>query len=156
MAVRRSVTGMTIGLAVLLLGAWMVLAPQPGLAHGSKHKGLDISHPWVAPTPDVKVPAIVRFDIKNTGKQADRLVSASTPAATRVEIVDAAGGASAAKSAAVPTFEVGPGQSVSLSVEGVHLRLIGLKKPLSAFDTFELTLNFAKAGKVAVEVLVDE
>ena len=43
-----------------------------------------------------------------------------------------------------------------LSADGPHLLLGGFKKRLSAYDTFKLTLVFEKAGRIEVEVMVEE
>ena len=37
---------------------------------------------------------------------------------------------------------------------GYHMMLVGLKKPLKEGDTFPMTLQFERAGKVDVKVYV--
>ena len=44
--------------------------------------------------------------------------------------------------------------SVVLKPGSYHVMLIGLKKPLTAGETFPLTLTFAKAGNISVTVPV--
>jgi copper(I)-binding protein len=46
------------------------------------------------------------------------------------------------------------GGSVVLKPGSYHVMLIGLKKPLTAGETFPLTLTFAKAGNISVTVAV--
>ena len=48
------------------------------------------------------------------------------------------------------------GESVELLPSGAKLRLGGVKKALSAYDTFQMTLIFERAGQIEVEVLVEE
>lgn len=43
-----------------------------------------------------------------------------------------------------------------LRLDGPHIVLSGLKKPLRAYDSFALTLVFEKAGTVNVQVSVEE
>jgi periplasmic copper chaperone A len=46
------------------------------------------------------------------------------------------------------------GGSVVLKPGSYHVMLIGLKKPLTAGETFPLTLTFEKAGNVSITVPV--
>ena len=46
------------------------------------------------------------------------------------------------------------GGSVVLKPGSYHVMLIGLKKPLTAGETFPLTLTFAKTGNISVTVAV--
>jgi len=48
------------------------------------------------------------------------------------------------------------GSQVKFMPGGYHIMLMGLKQPLKAGDRFPLTLKFAKAGSVTVEVLVEK
>ena len=45
--------------------------------------------------------------------------------------------------------------SLTMVPGGTHLMLVGLKKPLTAGDTFALTLTFEQAGKTEVTVQVE-
>jgi copper(I)-binding protein len=54
----------------------------------------------------------------------------------------------------VSSIDVPAGGTVSLQPGGLHIMLIDLKEPLRQGETFPLTLTFAKAGKVAVDVPV--
>ena len=95
--------------------------------------------------------------LENTGNSADRLLRASTPIATRVEMhtmaVDAQGvmrmreieGIALASRAKI---QMRPGM-------GMHLMLIGLKEPLKDGARFPMTLEFEHAGKVDVTVVVE-
>ena len=52
--------------------------------------------------------------------------------------------------------DVPAGGKTALEPGGLHVMLIGLKAPLKEGDKFPLTLTFAKAGKVDVEVIVEK
>ena len=49
---------------------------------------------------------------------------------------------------------IDPGKTVKLSPGGYHLMLFDLKSPLKQGDTLPITLEFEKAGKVAVSLEV--
>ena len=51
-------------------------------------------------------------------------------------------------------LNVPAGGSVTLKPGSYHVMLIGLKRPLTAGETFPLTLSFAKAGNISVTVPV--
>jgi copper(I)-binding protein len=94
--------------------------------------------------------------VMNHGGEADRLVSAATPAARAAdihmtEVVDGVMKMKAAGPLDIPamgTIEMKPG--------GYHIMLIGLKAPLRKGDEIEITLSFEKAGEVAVKVPVGD
>ena len=52
--------------------------------------------------------------------------------------------------------DLGTGKSLQLTPAGSRLLLLGVKKPLAAYDSFKMTLIFEKAGIVEVEVMVEE
>jgi copper(I)-binding protein len=86
--------------------------------------------------------------IKNGSGRTDRLLSASTPRATRVELNATGKGAAA--------FTVRSGEALGLAGDGPSVVLVGLKKPLQAYDDFKMTLVFEHAGPVAIDVMVEE
>ena len=54
----------------------------------------------------------------------------------------------------VKAIDVNVGESAVLKPGGIHVMLIGLKQPLREGETFPLTLTFAHAGALTVEVPV--
>src|SRR5512132_4333375 len=54
----------------------------------------------------------------------------------------------------VSLIDVPAGESVDLQPGGLHIMLIDLKEPLKQGETFPLTLTFAKAGTMTVQVPV--
>jgi periplasmic copper chaperone A len=87
--------------------------------------------------------------IKNTGAAGERLLGASSPLVSKVVILDPQGKETTGLAIA------GHGE-VSLRSAGPQMVLSGLKKPLRAYDSFDLMLAFEKAGEVKIEVLVEE
>jgi len=137
-------------LAMLLLAA-ATLAPSAGLSHSHKRKNLEIGHPYTMAGPEKSATtAQVFMTIKNSGASPERLLSASTPRAAKVELTVADG---AMKDQA---FTIGPGKTLVLGPKGGHLIMTGVKKAFSAYDDFKMTLVFEKSGRMVVDVMVEE
>ena len=97
------------------------------------------------------------FIIENTAAEADQLLSASSSIADRTElhthISDANG---VMQMVEVPEgFAVPAAGTHALARGGDHVMFLGLKQPMNHGDMIELTLTFAKAGDVVVQVPVD-
>lgn len=139
-------------LLCLLLAA--LLAP-PATAHSHKKKNLEIVHPWTSETRQKgAATARVFMTIKNSSRAPDRLLSASTPRAEKVEL--SAGDAAAVDGKSAARFGVDAGKALVLRPGGLHLILTGLKQPFHAYDDFKMTLVFEKAGQVMIDVVVEE
>jgi copper(I)-binding protein len=54
----------------------------------------------------------------------------------------------------VKSLPIAPGSPIQFSPGGYHIMLTGLIQPLSAGQTFPLTLNFADGGRVTTTVTV--
>ena len=133
-------------LSLLAAALLTALTPQLATAHQVKHKALQIVHPWAHESPaGGATEASVFMTIRNKGRTADRLVSASTSRAAEARLI---GGTSTA-------FAVKPGKELTLSVAHGHVHLLGLTKPLYMHDNFALTLVFEKAGRIEVEVHIE-
>ena len=52
-------------------------------------------------------------------------------------------------------MELAAGAAVELKPGAEHLMLIGLRQPLKAGDSIEMTLQFEKAGRQTVQVKVE-
>lgn len=95
------------------------------------------------------------LQIENRGKTDDSLLSASSPAAARVEIHTMSMEGDVMKMRALDKLDIKAGQTVAMKPgSGVHLMLMGLKKPLLAGESIPVTLNFRNAGKVEVTAQV--
>ena len=92
--------------------------------------------------------------LKNTSAVNDQLVAASTPVSATAELHNHIKEGDVVRMRQVPSIEVPAGGSVALQPGGLHVMLLGLKQPLREGETFPLTLTFAHAGAVTVEVPV--
>lgn len=145
----------TFAISLLVLST---LGGVPAQAHDFKAGDLRIDHPYATPTrPGLTTGAVYFRGIRNTGDAADRLLSATTPVAGRVEIHRMQMQADVMQMRAVPSLEIPAGATVPLrhgSPDGYHLMLLDLKAPLKDGDRFPVTLSFEKAGVREVNVWV--
>lgn len=89
------------------------------------------------------------------GGQADRLVSATSAAASTVELHETFDDNGVMRMRPVPGgFEISAGGTLELKPGGKHIMLIGLAAPLEAGQEIEITLNFEKADPITVKVPV--
>jgi len=94
------------------------------------------------------------LQIENKGAD-DTLLSGSSLAASRVEIHTMSMEGDVMKMRSLEQLELKSGQRIAMKPgSGIHIMLMGLKKPLVTGDTFPLTLNFRNAGKIETTVEV--
>jgi len=140
---------------VLVCMVLAVVVVPPATAHSHKGKNLEVVHPWTPETTEKDATtARVFMTIKNSARVADRLISASTPRAEKVELATGQGGGEHGQAAG--PFSIAPGRPLVLHAKGQHLLLTGLKKGLLAYEDFQLVLVFEKAGRMTVDVIVEE
>ena len=96
------------------------------------------------------------FEIRNNGKQPDRLLSASTPVAKKVEMHVTERAGEVAKMRQLRVFEVPARERLTLEPNGAHLMLVDLVQPLKKGERFPMTLRFERAGEVEVQFEVQE
>ena len=141
-------------LKALSIALTATLAASAAHAHSHKLKALEIVHPWCIETEDTAKPVVVSMTIKNAGSKPDRLLRASASSAVKAEL--RAGVPPDAEGGVIASIPVDGRGEVNLKRGGPHILLTGVKKQLSPYDSFLMTLTFARAGKVEVEVMVEE
>lgn len=128
-----------------------ILVVTPAFAHnGVTHLGpINISMPFTRATlPNAPVGGGF-LTIENTGTEADRLVSASSPVAAETQIHEMAMEGDVMKMRQLPDgLDIPAGETVVLAPGGFHLMFMGLKQPLVEGETVVVTLTFEKAGSV--------
>lgn len=113
---------------------------------------LAFSNAWVRATPPNAKVAGGFVEIRNAGKSADRLISASSDAAGRVEIHEMKMAGEVMQMRHLSEgLVISAGQSVQLKPGSYHLMLMAPKKPIAEGQKVTITLVFEKAGKRAVE-----
>jgi len=108
---------------------------------------------WIRATPPGARTAAAYLTLAGSGT-ADRLLGAATPAARAVEIHASVVENGVARMERLPELAVPAGATVLLEPGAVHLMLIDLAAPLAPGAKVELSLRFATAGTVEVEVPV--
>jgi len=136
---------------VLALVALAVAAAAQ--AQDYKHGDLLVVRPHARPSAGKTGAAY--FTVESRGA-ADRLVSAASPAAEKVELHSMTMDGTIMRMRQVEGIDVPAGGKAVLQSGGLHVMLFGLKAPLKEGDRFPLTLAFAKAGKIEVEVVVEK
>ncbi len=120
-----------------------------------------ISRPWALTgsvlAGSAKEPRLAGFmTLANTGAEADRLLSAASPMAEKIEIhgVKVVG-----PDIAMRPLENGVGlpadATITLRPRGYHLMMWGLTAPLAKGQRVPVTLTFEKAGSRQVELIVE-
>lgn len=134
-------------LAVLLLTAAPALAQE---GHVEVHGAYAI-----ATTPQAKTGSAYMM-IHNHAAEDDRLLSAASPAAERVELHTSEEVDGVMRMEALPEgLEIPRGGAVVLQRGGTHLMFLGLTDSWEDGDLIPVTLTFEEAGAVTVEVPVD-
>ncbi len=145
-----------MGFVRAFLAAWLICVPLGVSAHEYKVGGLVITHPWTRATPAGAKVAGGYLTITNTGSEPDRLVGVKTDVAQMSMIHSMSMENGVMKMAEVDGgLEIAPGQSVVLKPKSFHVMFMGLKEPLMENVMFDASLEFAKAGLVKVEFMVE-
>lgn len=124
-------------------------------AHEVSLGDLSITKAWTRATPPRAMAGGGFVEITNHGATDDRLISASSPVAGRVELHDMSikdgvmvmrekeGG-----------IEIPAGQSVALQPGGLHIMFMELKGGFKAGAHVPVTLTFEKAGEIQLDLEV--
>lgn len=116
---------------------------------------LSIGDPWARGESDAAPQCGGFFTVTNKGGTADRLVSASSRLAERIEIhaIKVVGGD--IKMRPLPDgLRIPPETTLTLKPRGYHLLMLGLKEPLAKGKSLPVTLVFDEAGSVEIELVV--
>jgi copper(I)-binding protein len=142
----------TIVFASFLAG----LLAAPARAQEVKAGDLVITQAWSRATPNGARIGTGYLTIENKGPAADRLLGASADVAGKVEVHEMAMKDGVMTMRPLDSgLTIEPGKTVKLAPGGYHLMLFGLKSPLKLGEKIPLTLDFEKAGKVAVSLDVE-
>ncbi len=114
---------------------------------------LRIAQPWSRETAVGQDAGGAFMTIVNKGDEPDRLVGGTTPVAGDVQIhtVDMTGGVMRMRQLG-DGLEIPAGGSVALKPGGFHIMLMQLARPLKDGERVPITLEFAQAGKIEVQL----
>ncbi|MCO8146182.1 copper chaperone PCu(A)C [Rhodovulum tesquicola] len=137
----------------LLLATALALAPAlPALAGD-----IEVQDPYARASTMMSKSGAAFMVLVNTGAEEDRLVSAASDVAERVELhtheADANGVMRMVE--VEEGFAIPAGGSHALKRGADHVMFLGLTRPLAQGDSVTVTLTFEKAGEMVVEIPVD-
>ena len=147
---KRMMTGLVF--ASLVAG---VLA-TPARAEDVKAGDLVITQAWARATPAGAKIGGGFLTIENKGTVPDKLIGVSADGAGKIEVHEMTMNNGVMKMRPVEGgLTIEPGKTVKLAPGGLHLMMMDLKSPLKQGDKMPVTLEFEKAGKVAVTLDVE-
>jgi hypothetical protein len=136
---------------------WVSVGLTAGLFAGAAMAAdIKVSAPWSRATVRGASVGVGFLTIANTGKERDLLLGGTTPSAEKVEIHETRAEGDVMSMRALPEgIEIKPGATLVLKPGSYHLMLVGLKAALLPGEIVHLSLNFAKAGPIAVDLPVE-
>lgn len=146
-----------------LQGSWTAigaLLAAAGLAAGAavaadaRAAAIRVDGPWARPTVTGQLGGGGFVRIENRASVDDRLLSAHSPAAERVELHAMSMEGDVMRMRQLDGIDLPAGRVVDLKPGGLHLMFTGLKAPLREGTSLPLTLRFARAGELTVEMKV--
>lgn len=132
---------------VFLLSACGTSAPAD--AQG----GIEITAPY-AHAAGVGENTAAYMSIRNNGTEADTLLKATCDAAMMVQVMETKMENDVMSMGEVPGIDLPAGGMVELKPGGYHVMLMDLAQEMKDGSTISITLEFAKAGKITLEVPV--
>jgi copper(I)-binding protein len=114
---------------------------------------LAITEAWIRATPPGARTAAAYLTITNTGT-ADRLLGGTTPLARALEVHTHVSEGGLLRMERLGELALPAGESVRLEPGGLHLMLVDVAAPLAAGARVALSLRFAVAGTLEIEVPV--
>lgn len=152
----RMLTLNSISTAVVAALVYFFAAPIPAIAEDVKAGDLVITQGWSRATPGGAKTGGGFLTIENKGSAPDKLLGASADVAGKVEVHEMTMSDGVMKMRPVEGgLAIEPGKTVKLAPGGYHLMMMDLKNPLKQGEKLPITLQFEKAGKVAVTLDVE-
>jgi copper(I)-binding protein len=133
-----------VGWGLLCLG--LLSMATPSRAHGYEAGEIRVQHPWARATSAGARHVAVFMRIRNQGSNPERLVSAASPVAARVELRGATSPVAAIDLPARNTVELVPG--------GTHLLLLEVGRSIAKGERIALLLRFERLGELSIDVEV--
>jgi hypothetical protein len=123
----------------------LLLASCPALAQ------VQVEKPWARATAPGATVAGGYMLLRNAGGAGDRLLSASSPAAAKVELHVHINDNGVMKMREVQGYDVPAKGSFELKPGGAHLMFIDIKRPFKEGEKLPVKLKFEKSGERNVE-----
>lgn len=136
--------------------SWWLAGAALALVTAATAAGEDmkLERAWARATPPGTRVAAAYLVIDNRDPRSDRLLSASSPLAERVEVHATVHDGEVARMRKVDPLHVAAGERLVLEPGGMHLMLMGLRKPLAEGERIPVVLEFEVAGQLRTEIRV--
>jgi periplasmic copper chaperone A len=144
----KHLTVFAMGVASVLMLGGHLRAQAPAAST------IAVEQPWARGTPKGAKTAAAYMTLANSGTSAEKLLSAKTPVADKVQFHQETEENGVSRMREVRSIEIAPRDKVTFKPGSMHMMLVDLKQPLKQGDTFPLTLQFEHAGEVNVSVPV--
>lgn len=131
----------------------LVHAAQPARIVLAADDGVVVHEAWARASAGAATTAAAYVTLMG-GDQPDSLTGVSTPIAASAEAHETINDNGVMKMRPITAVPIPPREMVTFSPGGYHIMLMGLKHPLVAGQIFPLTLTFAHAAPVTVDVKV--
>jgi copper(I)-binding protein len=140
---------------VLAVAALSAVLPTPLAAELYEAGSITVSAAWARETAPAQQAGGGFMTINNAGNRPDRLLSATSDAADKVEIhtVSMDGGVMRMRPVAGGIATPARGK-VELRPGSFHVMFLGLKAPLRRGESVPVTLRFARAGTITARLAV--
>ena len=115
---------------------------------------IQIENPWSRATPAGTKIAAGYLVVKNTSATPDRLLSATSPAAERVETHVHIREGEIMRMREVKGYDIPASGSFELKPGGAHLMFMNIRAPFREGDRIPVVLRFQRAGEVKIEFAV--
>ena len=112
---------------------------------------MQVEKPWARATAPGATVAGGYMVMRNAGTAADRLVSASSPAAAKVELHVHINDNGVMRMREAPGYDVPAKGSFELKPGGAHLMFVDIRRPLKEGEKVPVTLKFEKSGELRAE-----
>ncbi len=142
----------------LLASTFLFAAGQAaaGSAHEFTIGDMTIDHPWARETAASQKNGAAYFTINNPTTSPDKLISANSEVAERVELHTHLMEDGVIKMREVESIEVPAEGAAKLEPGGLHVMLLGLESPLVEGEVFPLMLEFENAGSIEITVNIED
>lgn len=144
-------------LKTLAVAAAFALTSPAAIAMEMTHGDLVLEGTWTRATPPKAKAGGGFVTITNKGAADDRLVSAASPVAKRVEIHEMAVTDGVMKMRELENgLAIPAGETVALKPGGFHIMFMMLNQPFKMGEKVPVTLTFEKGGEVQIQLDVQK
>lgn len=139
---------------MIFTAAILLALAGPADARTARKPDIVLSDLMVRATPAGLPTSAAYMTIDNRGKTADTLLSVHCACAASAMMHETRTQKGISSMAMLSQVAIPPGGQVRFKPDGLHVMLVGLKRPLKAGTTQPMVLTFKKAGRVTASFRV--